>query len=87
MKALKLDMDGRKYLLRLDAAGEPYLLKQQKHSAGGFGNRVYWGNVWAAWYKGRPTGPRARAIEAMGFVWRQSRHSAGTRYRAPPTGP
>jgi hypothetical protein len=71
MTGLKIEMDGHKYWLRLNSEGLPYVLKQQKASAGGFGNRLYWANVWASWYKGLPTGARARAIEAMGFVWRR----------------
>ena len=48
--------------LRLDSEGLPYILKRLA---------VLVGNVWASWYKGLPTGPRSRAIEAMGFVWKR----------------
>jgi len=48
--------------LRLDSEGLPYILKRLA---------VLVGNVWASWYKGLPTGPRSRAIEAMGFVCRK----------------
>lgn len=66
---MKAEIDGVKFQLRLDADGNPYVLKRFKQ-ADSYG-RWIWATVWANWHKGLPTGIRKRAIEAMGFTWRR----------------
>jgi|SRR5215471_12847242 len=67
---LQAEIDGVRFKLRLNADGNPYILKRLMLNEPR--SREYWGTVWAEWHKGKPTGIRARAIELMGFVWDNS---------------
>jgi hypothetical protein len=76
-----VEIDGKQFRLRLSPDGyqTPYVLKQLKNSAGGFGNRTYWATVWAAWHKSPDPNTKIgrRAIEAFGWTWSRDPNNFG----------
>jgi hypothetical protein len=61
-RALKTEVEGVRFKLSSDAAGDPCVLNQwQRDSAG----RWHWVIVWAAWHEDKPTGAVAIALHQM----------------------
>jgi hypothetical protein len=63
-RALKTEVNGVRFKLSLDTAGNPYLLKQWEQDPAG---RWRWAVVWAEWHPAKPRGARATALHQMGF--------------------
>ena len=66
-----IEYRGLRYLLELNAAGEPKCLKRQVSADLG---RSLWVIVWSDRHEKRPTGNHERAIEIMGFKHDQKKH-------------
>jgi hypothetical protein len=63
-RALKTEVDGVRFKLSLDSAGNPFVLKQWKQNpAGGW----HWVIVWAEWHHITLRGAEAVALHQMGF--------------------
>jgi len=61
-RAPKTEVDGVRFKLSFDTAGNPHMLKQWQRDHAG---RWHWGIVWAAGYGGKPTGTAAIALHQM----------------------
>jgi hypothetical protein len=66
-RALKTEVDGVRFKLSRDAAGNPHMLKQWQQ---GRADQWHWAIVWAAGYEGKPTDAIAVALHQLAPVIR-----------------
>jgi hypothetical protein len=61
-RALKTEVNGVRFKLSFDAAGNPYVLKQWQQDRTG---RWHWASAWTACRKDKPTGAKAIALHQL----------------------
>jgi hypothetical protein len=61
-RAPKTEVDGVRFKLSFDAAGDPRVLMQWQQDGAG---RGYWAVAWSACHKDKPTGAKATALHQM----------------------